>query len=85
MIAMPDIIDFESEKDRRDEDRLLERDVHWFDCVDELLATMATLVDNDAIIAAGVLTMLKRLEANGMSKSEAKTMIASALSTLRLE
>ncbi len=81
---MPDIIDFEAEKDRRIEREiereLEEKDARWKEIVSQLAAIMATSAGNTWMISAGLRAMLDVLEDNGMSRKVAKPFIAEVLS-----
>jgi hypothetical protein len=75
---MPDIIDFESERDRRIDADI---DAGWaeLDRLQDQLATIMAAWPGPAIILAGLRAMLETLESSGVSRHDAKAEIASCL------
>jgi hypothetical protein len=81
---MPGVIDFEGENDRRVETGTIASDWRWQNIRLQLNEIMATSeLPERLLVSAGLYALLDMLEGDGLSRREAKMLIARNLSAFR--
>ena len=81
---MPGVIDFECENDRRIEAGILADSWRWQNIRLQLNETMATSeLPERLLVSAGLCALLDMLEGGGLSRRDAKMLIARNLSAFR--
>jgi hypothetical protein len=80
---MPDIIDFDSEKDRRKDEAIEANGIYWENVRDQFALSMeASGLDRTSMVSAALSAIFEALDTdayNNVNRSEAKAEIARAL------
>ena len=81
---MPGVIDFECENDRNIEAGIIADSWRWQNIRLQLNETMATSeLPDTLLVSAGLCALLDMLEGDGLSRRDAKALIARSLNALR--